>query len=133
MHDNFFVPKLQHFLSFQVYLIVNQMTSLLVFNNSYPVIPTSSKGKESDKLLYDGSVTRYGPRNQLPAQGVNTARKLFAPREIFFLITLSLSFKFPSLSSVCEISSSINLRMKIETEMKFSPKWQSQSAMIKVR
>ena len=33
--------------------------------------PTSSKEEESDELLYTGSVTRYGPRNPLPAQAVN--------------------------------------------------------------
>ena len=33
-------------------------------------MPTSSEEKEIDELSYIGSVTRYGPRNQLPAQGV---------------------------------------------------------------
>ena len=39
------------------------MISLLFLNNFYPV--TSSKENESDELLCTGTVTRYGPRNQL--------------------------------------------------------------------
>ena len=59
----------QKFSQFQVYTNVTQAKQyLLLLNNFYPVIlvPTSSKGKESDELLY--TVARYGPRNQLPAQ-----------------------------------------------------------------
>ena len=48
------------------------MISLLLLNHFYPmiVIPTSSKGEESDELLYTGSVTRYGPRISCQRKGV---------------------------------------------------------------
>ena len=41
------------------------MTNLLLLNNFYPVIslPTSSKERESDELLYTALVTRYGPQS----------------------------------------------------------------------
>ena len=39
----------------------------MLLNNFY-VIPTSSKKKESDELLY--SVTRYGPRTSCQRKGL---------------------------------------------------------------
>ena len=33
------------------------------------------KGKRKRRIIVYGSVTRYGPRNQLPAQGVNRRRE----------------------------------------------------------
>ena len=47
------------------------MINLLLLNNFYPYLSYHTSSKESDKLLYTRLVTRYGPRNQLPTQGVN--------------------------------------------------------------
>ena len=44
------------------------MTSLLLLDNFHPVIPTSSKGKESDELLY---TIRSLVMVREPAQSVN--------------------------------------------------------------
>ena len=51
------------------------MINLLLFNNFYPMIATyvamSSNEEKKRQIIVYGSVTRYGPRNQLPAQEVN--------------------------------------------------------------
>ena len=51
----------------QVYYFLIISIQFLIISTT----PTSSKEEESDELLYTGSVTRYGPRNPLPAQAVN--------------------------------------------------------------
>ena len=62
-----------------VYLYVtraNQMTSLLLLNHFCPVIYHTDVFKRERKrqIIAYGSVARYGPRNQLPAQEVNSFR-----------------------------------------------------------
>ena len=68
----FFVPKLQYFLSFNVYLSITQAKqtiNLLLLNNFCPVIYQVEK--ESDELMYTvWSLVMV--RNQLPTQVVNT-------------------------------------------------------------
>ena len=44
------------------------MISLLLLNNFYPVV--SFKGERKRRIVVYGSVARYGPRNQSPAQWV---------------------------------------------------------------
>ena len=50
------------------------MISLLLLNKflSSDIIPTSSKDKESDELLYDRFGHSLWSADQLPAQGINT-------------------------------------------------------------
>ena len=81
----FFRPKLQHFLKFQVYLNVTQwkrMTSLLFLNNFYPVMSyrRSSKGEESDELLYTVRSLVMVRANQLPAQWMTMVRLVLHSR-----------------------------------------------------
>ena len=57
------------------------MISSLLLNNFQflsDITPTSSKGKESDELLHDGSVARYGPRTSCQ-RGGGVKLLLFAP------------------------------------------------------
>ena len=65
-----FCPKIAIFPQFQVYSSITQakqIINLLLLNNFYPVISTSSKRKQ--RIIIHGLVTRYGPQS---AQLVNS-------------------------------------------------------------
>ena len=68
----FFVPKIAIFSQFSSIFKYNpgKANNKLLYN-FYPVISyrTSSKEKESDELLYRGSVTRYGPLEPVASAG----------------------------------------------------------------